>query len=129
MINKFLTLFFLLLLSGCASTPDFNTAQVDHSLTPQGAVAEPAINIGKMALWGGTIIDTRNLTEATRLEVLAYPLDGSHRPLLESKPLGRFIIMSPGYLEPNAYAAGRLVTVLGTVVESQTGKIGENEER
>lgn len=126
MINKFLTLFFLLLLSSCASTPEFNTTQVDRSLTPQGVVAEPAINLGKMALWGGTILDTRNLTEATRIEILAYPLDASHRPLLESKPLGRFIIMSPGYLEPTTYAPGRLVTVLGKVIENQTGKIGES---
>lgn len=119
-------LFLLVLLSNCTSTPEFNTTQVDRSLTPQGVVAEPDINLGKMALWGGTILDTRNLTEATRIEVLAYPLDASHRPLLGSKPLGRFIIMSSGYLEPTTYTPGRLVTVLGKVVESQTGKIGES---
>ena len=126
MINKILLPLFLALLSSCASTPDFDTTKVNRSLTPQGAVAEPAINLGKLALWGGTILDTSNLTEATRLEVLAYPLDTSHRPLLEGKPLGRFIIMSPGYLEPTTYAPGRLVTVLGKVVESQTGQIGES---
>lgn len=126
MINKFLTLLLLALLSSCASTPDFDTTQVDRSLTPQGMVAEKDINLGKITLWGGTILDTSNLEDTTRFEVLAYPLDASHRPLLESKPLGRFIIHYDGYLEPTTYAPGRLLTVLGKVSKTQSGKVGES---
>ena len=126
MIYKILTPLFLIMLSSCASTPEFDTTQVDRSLTPQSAVAEQDINLGKMTLWGGTILDTSNLKDTTRFEVLAYPLDSSHRPLLESKPLGRFIIHYNGYLEPTTYAPGRLLTVLGKVAESQSGSVGES---
>lgn len=126
MINKFLFLVSIGLLSSCASAPDFDTTLVDQTLTPKSIIAEPEQNLGKMILWGGTILDTRNLKDTTRLEVLAYPLDKSHRPLLESIPLGRFIIMYNGYLEPATYAQGRLLTVLGKVSGSQSGKVGES---
>ena len=127
MINKkLLPLLLFGLLTACASTPEFDTTQVDRSLTPQGVVAEPDVNFGRMTLWGGTILDTRNLKNSTRFEVLAYPLDSSHRPLLEQKPLRRFIISYNGYLEPATYAQGRLLTVLGTVSTGQSGKVGES---
>ncbi len=114
------------LLSGCASTPVFDTSTVVKSLTPQSVIAEPADSRGKTALWGGTILDTRNLKDSTRLEVLAYPLDSSQRPLLGSKPLGRFIIHQQGYLEPANYSPGRLVSVIGSVGENQSGNVGDS---
>jgi outer membrane lipoprotein len=113
------------LLSGCASTPEFDTSQVDRSLTPQSVIAEPEISHGKVALWGGTILDTRNLKDRTQIEVLAYPLDAGYRPVLESKPLGRFIIKHSGFLEPATYAQGRLLTVSGSISDMQNGKVGE----
>ena len=126
MINKPVFLALLGLLVSCASTPDFDTTQVDQSLTPQSVVAEPELNRGKTALWGGTILDTRNLKDSTHIEVLAYPLNSSHRPLLESKPLGRFIIQHQGYLEPTTYAQGRVISVLGKISDSQSGNVGES---
>jgi outer membrane lipoprotein len=114
------------LMTGCASTPVFDTSTVVKSLTPQSVIAEPAENRGKTALWGGTILDTRNLQDSTRIEVLAYPLDSSQRPLLGSKPLGRFIIHQQGYLEPATYSPGRLVSVIGSVSESQSGSVGDS---
>ena len=126
MINKPVFLALVSLLAGCVSTPDFDTTQVDQSLTPQSVVAEPELNRGRTALWGGTILDTRNLKDSTHIEVLAYPLDSSHRPLLESKPLGRFIIQHQGYIEPTTYAQGRVLSVLGKVSGSQSGNVGES---
>lgn len=125
MFYKILLLSAFALLLACASAPEFDTSQVDRSLTPQSVIAEAEVSRGKMALWGGTILDTINLKDATQIEMLAYPLNASHRPLLESKPLGRFIIKHNGYLEPTTYAQGRQLTVLGSVSGSQSGKIGE----
>ena len=104
----------------------FDTTQVDRSLTPQSVIAEPEVSKGKIALWGGTILDTRNLKDDTQIEMLAYPLDSSYRPLLESKPLGRFIIKHVGYLEATTYAQGRQLTVVGVVSGSQDGKVGDS---
>ena len=113
-------------MTSCAGTPVFDTSAVVKSLTPQSVIAEPADSRGKTALWGGTILDTRNLKDSTRIEVLAYPLDSSQRPVLGSKPLGRFIIQQQGYLEPATFSQGRLLSVIGSVGESQSGKIGDS---
>lgn len=113
------------LLSACASTPEFDTSQVDRSLTPQSVIAEAEVSRGKVALWGGMILDIRNLKDTTQIEVLAYPLNASNKPMLESKPLGRFIISHLGYLEPATYAQGRHLTVLGSVSGKHSGKVGE----
>ena len=118
-------LIFLLMLTGCASTAKFDTSQIDQSLTPQAVIAEPRVSRGKSVLWGGTILDTRNLEDSTQIELLAYPLSAPQRPIQASKPLGRFIVRQAGYLEPTTYAPGRLLTVLGSVGDSQQGKVGE----
>ena len=117
---------FISLLTGCATTANFDTTKVDKALTPKSVIAEPKISHGKIALWGGTILDTHNLENSTQIEVLAYPLNSSHRPALDNQPLGRFIIQQKGYLEPTNYAQGRLVSVLGSVADSQSGKVGES---
>ncbi len=122
----FSVLMFLVLLTGCASTPEFDTALVDRSLTPQSVIAEPESSRGKTMLWGGTILDTRNLKEITQIEILAYPLNANYRPQLENKPLGRFIINHQGYLEPMTFAQGRQLTVLGKISGSQSGKVGDS---
>ena len=126
MINKSVFLAVLGLLVSCASTPDFDTTLVDQSLTPQSVVSDPEIHRGKTTLWGGTILDTRNLKDSTCIEVLAYPLNSSHRPLQENKPPGRFIILHQGYLESTTYAQGRVISVLGKISNSQTGNVGES---
>ena len=126
MISKLVFLVLVGVLASCASTPDFDTTQVDQSLTPQSVVAEPERNHGRTALWGGTILDTRNLKDSTYIEVLAYPLNTSHRPLLDRKPLGRFIIQHQGFLEPSTYAQGRVLSVLGKVSGNQSGNVGES---
>ena len=131
MNNKLLSLISISLLlnflMGCASTPEFDITQVDKALTPQSVIAEPETSQGKIALWGGTILDTKNLKDITQIEVLAYPLSSSYTPLQDSKPRGRFIIQHKDYLEPTTYTQGRLLTVLGNIGESQIGKVGESE--
>ena len=113
-------------LLSCASAPDFDTTQVDHSLTPQSTIAEAEISRGKTVLWGGSILATTNLKEMTEIEVLAYPLNTYHRPLQDKKTLGRFILQHRGYLEATIYAQGRLLTVLGNVSDIQSGKVDES---
>jgi outer membrane lipoprotein len=126
MINRFLFFILVSLLISCASTPEFDTTRVEHSLTPQVAVAKPEVNIGKTVLWGGTILEIQNLKDSTEIEVLAYPLNKYYRPLVASEPLGRFIIHHTGYLEPTTFAADRVISVVGKISGSQSGKVGES---
>ena len=128
-MNKFFLITILLFawLGGCATSPEFDTTGVDNSLTPQSVIAEPANSKGKMAIWGGSILSTRNLETTTQIEVLAYPLNASHKPMLDSTPLGRFIIEHKGYLEPATYKKGLSISVLGEVSKVQKGKVGESD--
>lgn len=116
----------IILLVGCASTPVFDTSKVDSSVTPTLALEDSVDNLGKTALWGGTILATQNLKDLTQIEILAYPLDSSQRPNLNDKPLGRFIIRNQGFLDPLSYSQGQLISVLGEVGENQSATIGES---
>jgi len=128
LINKlrfFIALLLFSIITSCTTSPKFITTQVDKTLTPQRVNAEPNNSLKKIVLWGGTILDTRNLENSTQIEILAYPLDSSDRPLLDKKPLGRFIALQNGYLESATYSQGELLSVLGSVSVSQKGRIGE----
>jgi len=126
LMRHYLFLSLLLLLSACASGPTFETAGVDRALTPRGAAAEPQAAMGQTVLWGGVILATTNLSDSTQIEVLAYPLDSDERPLRDSDPLGRFILLKGGYLEPANYAEGRLISVTGTITGTRAGQVGES---
>jgi len=118
----------LLLLCACAPGPAFETSQVDRSLTPAVAVVESRYATGRQVLWGGTILVTSNLPERTLIEILAYPLDRREQPRRDAAPLGRFLVEQGGFLDPAIYAAGRQLSVTGTIVRIETGKAGEPEQ-
>lgn len=113
------------LLGACASTPKFDLEGVNRELTPARAAANIDTARNQRALWGGVIVASRNLKEATQLEVLGYPLGRNNRPQQDESPQHRFLVTHPGYLETADYAAGRLLTAVGTVAETQEGKVGE----
>lgn len=116
-----------LLLGACATTPTFDTLGADTSLIPAEAAQQQDSLAGRPVAWGGVIIQSTNLQDKTRLEILAYPLDSDNRPDTNASPTGRFLAERPGYLETVNYAPGRLVTVVGPLEGTRTGRIGEIE--
>lgn len=115
----------LWLLGGCAAGPKFDAKEVDETLTPQRAAAEMEKSRNSRVIWGGLILSTHNLKDATQIEVLAYPLERSFQPDSEAAPLGRFLIVKPGYVETADYVTGRAISVSGILQGTQEGKIGE----
>lgn len=111
-----------LVLAGCAAGPQPRSAA---DAGPAAAVADPARFQGQRAEWGGQIVAVHNLRNRTEVEVLAYPLDSSGRPRVSGRPLGRFIAVRSGFLEPGDFAPGRLVTVSGLVGPPRDGVVGE----
>ena len=126
-ITILLILSWLGLLSGCATTPRFDTAGVNDQLTPLQASQSAKQAIGQTVIWGGLILSIRNLPDYTQLEVLAYPLDSDSRPQTSGEPGGRFLVKRQGYLESAEYAPGRYVSVKGRITGMQKGKISETE--
>jgi outer membrane lipoprotein len=114
-----------LILAACASGPQISTEGVNETATPRQAAAEIEALQGDEVLWGGMIVNSANLEDATRLEILGYPLDGAQRPSTSAEPTGRFMAIEQGYLETVDYRQGRLVTVRGTLTETREGSIGE----
>jgi outer membrane lipoprotein len=127
LIRLWLRLLPVVILAACASSPEFTTEGVNMNLTPKMATAESEVLQGKQVLWGGVIIASTNLKEATQLEILAYPLDDYQRPNSSDKAMGRFLAIQPGYLETADYAQGRHITVKGMLGETRTGRVGESE--
>ncbi len=111
------------LASGCA-TP-FDIGGADRVITPREVAQNAAFTKNRSVAWGGTVVNSQNLPNNTQLEVVAYPLDSNNRPKADAGPLGRFLIVQPGYIETADYAPGREVTVVGDVNETRTGKVGE----
>lgn len=109
---------------GCA-TPAFETGTADKSITPREAAGDIARLRHTTVAWGGVIVAGKNLKEVTQLEVLGYPLDHDNRPQTDAEPVGRFILVHPGYLETADYAPGRQITVVGKLSETRDGTVGE----
>ena len=127
LLRLFLMLLTTIILVACASSPSFDTAGIDTSLTPKQAVDRSQALQGEPVLWGGVVLVSTNLKDSTQLEILAYPLDSNQRPNREQNPLGRFLAVHEGYLETADYAQGRLITVRGTLANKRIGRVGEAE--
>jgi outer membrane lipoprotein len=96
---------------------------VDPALTPSTVTAHA---VGRRVLWGGGVISSMNRERSTELEVLAYPLRENQRPDDRAAPLGRFLVLHPGYLETLDYGQGRRVTVRGRVAEVRQAEVGRS---
>ncbi len=123
------TLFALLLLVGCSSKPVLPTEGVDLKLNPGQVPSAPEPLNGARVLWGGVIITSTNLEGRTRLEILSYPLDSTLRPQTGKSAGSRFLAFHPGYLETADYAAGREISMVGTVGDLEEAKLGEHRYR
>jgi outer membrane lipoprotein len=113
-------------LAGCASTgPDTIRTAPSETVSVAEALAEPERARGHQVRWGGQIADISHGEDYTRLEIVARPLQRRGRPETGDESLGRFYARVDTFLDPDVYAAGRRVTVAGTVEGAEEGLIGE----
>ena len=125
-VGRYTTLVAVFLLLAACARPVFDTAGVNLAISPgdarQGMQAE-----GETVLWGGLILAIENLDDSTCLEVMAYPLDASQSPDVDDEPLGRFMLVEQGFLEPLTYAEGRRISVIGRLTGEYRGRVGESD--
>lgn len=116
----------LALLSGCVTTPQPLRGEFS-AFTPQTAQNQNAS--GQRVRWGGDIIKTTPGQSETCFEVLAHGLDTNGQPVQSDNSQGRFISCAPGFYDPTVYAEDRELTIIGTLSEPVTNKIGNYDYR
>ena len=126
MIRNLVLWSLLLALTGCATGPKYPVSEVNPEIRPDLVSTSPESAKGTKVLWGGVIASNRNLADATQLEIIAYPLSSSNQsPQTGKASEGRFLVVTPGYLESVDYAVGRRITVTGSLQDTVAGRIGE----
>jgi outer membrane lipoprotein len=126
-VRRLLPTFSLLLFFAACATPPPDPI---HDPPPENislgeASRNLSIYIGRTVRWGGTVAAVENRPTETWLEVVARPLDNNGRPRTGDESLGRFMARVEGFLDPAVYAAGRQVTVAGTIEKTFSRRVGE----
>ena len=117
----------LLLLGACTSQVPLLIRQGPANSPAPEAVRDQADDyLAQQVRWGGILIATDNRADTTWLTILARPLGSDGKPGYGDDSLGRFIAIVPEFLDPQVYTADRLVTVTGTVVRTEPGKVGDH---
>jgi len=112
-------------LAGCA-TPVFKDAPATAAI-PADVASQLENYHDADVVWGGKILDVRNLADTTEVQIVAYPLDRAQRPDQSAPTQGRFIIALPGYVEALDYPAGRFVTLRGRITGSRVGHVDDHD--
>jgi outer membrane lipoprotein len=116
-----------LLLSACASQVPLNIRKAPADNPALEQVRENTTGyLGRQVRWGGTIIATSNREASTVLTMLGRPLYRGGEPKFTDDSTGRFIAIVPEFLDPQVYAPDRQVTVSGTLLHTEDGKVGEH---
>jgi outer membrane lipoprotein len=113
-------------LAGCSPPfPREMLEKVEKNVPFTALQKGPEKYTGKLLMLGGMIVDTKNLKEGTRIEVLQKPLDGKGRPEQTDETGGRFLVVTPQFLDGAIYHRGRMLTVIGDVAPPQVLLVGE----
>jgi len=109
-------------LAACARVPP----QL-QGIYPELSVAQAQAQsvTGERVRWGGEIVSATPQTGETCFEVVSQPLDRRMRPLPTDDTSGRFIACEPGFADPAIYAPKREITVVGTLEQPTSAKVGE----
>ncbi len=101
---------------GCAHVISKESRRLAVNNIPFQWIAQnPGRYKGVLVIWGGEIIQTRNLKEGSQIVVLQRSLGYSEEPLMESNSGGRFLVFYKGFLDPAIYEKGKLITVAGII--------------
>ncbi len=121
-----LAVFSLVTLSGCAPVISKKALEgADLDIKFADLVKDPARYAGKTVVLGGTIVNIRNLEDRTEIEVLQEPLGYRLKPCKPEESAGRFLVEFDGFKDPVIYAAGKRLTVVGTVKGIRMGELGK----
>lgn len=121
-----LAAFLLTSLAGCGGPFSESTLEATRNQPSFGAIRQdPTAFKGRLVILGGKVAQTQNQKNATVLEIVQRPLGSGERPQSTNESGGRFLAVTPKFLDPTIYKRGRLVTVVGRLSGVQPGTIGK----
>lgn len=122
-----LLLGFSLLLTGCISPlPRTALDKVDRQTSFAMVADNPSAYLDRHLLLGGVVLAVEEMDEGSLLEVMEWRLTPWGEPLALHEAGRRFLVRSAQQLDPGRYQPGRLVTLTGVVLGSETRLRGEH---
>lgn len=116
----------LLALAACAPAPIYKASPGTVATAPNIVAQSPDRFTNAEVIWGGRVVEVRNLADRSEIEIVGYPLDSSQRPRVDNNGgWGRFVAVMPGYVESFNYPTGTLVTLTGRITGSREGNVGQ----
>ena len=127
-IKKLIILIMVLTVTGCAHLV---SKEIRDNVDPDLSITELFKNAdafkGKLVILGGIIINSRNTKEGTYIEVLQKPLNYRGIPKDTDVSYGRFIVLSPGFVDTAVFSRGRAITSAGEVIGKKVLPLDEIE--
>ncbi len=118
----------LLLITGCAQVfSDQANSLVDPSITFDRLKKDPNPSIGKFVKLGGIIATTKNTREGSQVEIVQFKLGSDDIPDESYASGGRFLAVTPEFLDGMIYKTGRPVAVIGEMKGMKTLPLDEIE--
>ncbi|MCG6966564.1 MAG: Slp family lipoprotein [Chromatiaceae bacterium] len=114
------------LLGACATNvPTGLREEPPGAPSPKVVQAEPERFLDREVRWGGEILDVRNSSTATEVELYGRPLFYDAEPRPDGGDQVRFIARIEGFLDPAEYSPGKRMTVRGRLAEPLTRPVGD----
>lgn len=114
-------------LAGCVSAPVFKDI-APAPMAPADVSLDPERYHDAEVVWGGKIVDVRNLETTTEVQIIGYPLDEAQRPVFGAPTVGRFVLSLPGFVEPMDFPFAHFVTLRGRIVGTETKPIDDHDD-
>ena len=113
-------------MAGCASNiPELIRKGPAAEIGIPEVQLNPKSFTGSRVRWGGNIVSVENFKTYTLVEVLGRPLSEQGKPDVGSRSKGRFLAKLSGFLDPEEYPKGRLLSVTGTLSANIRKPIGK----
>jgi outer membrane lipoprotein len=114
------------MVAGCSSTQKHpNRAEPYEKIPFSEILRSPEQCGGKVVKLGGLILDVVNKEEGSTLEILEQPLNWRDRPKVGDVSGGRFKVVFQEFLDKEVYRTEKPITVVGEIVGTEKGLIGE----
>lgn len=120
----------LALLAGCGPViSDEVLKTVNRDIKFNEVAADPAKYTGKSVVFAGTILNVENMENVTEMEVVQEGMNSQLKPVDREKSAGRFLARFNRFMDPAIFAAGKRITIAGTITGTETRPLGKGTYR